>query len=1047
MTENPTFLAYKRAAEAGKPVFDQVMKETENPMQIATACLMKILDDNKDTEYGRKYGFDKIKSVADYQKKIPVITYDDIAEPLERMMKGGKNILTAYQFDHMNETSGTIGAMKVVPMTNEQTQMFVKYNRMYTDGLMAKFLSPEWMQYRAFCTSEGNHRKLESGITVGCASSKMVDFIGGRDKADAFMRIMYTSPIDASAPLKGTDAKYLHARFFLEERNAGGIVSGFFSLVSLYLKYIADHYKTLIHDIRTGTISPHISIDDEAREAIMAKIHPNPERAAELEEIFKDGSDFPFIPKVWPNMQYVVGVGADGFASFDKTITERYGGGHLKRIYSGITASEGLFSVPVSTDNPDSVLAPGAGFMEFLPVDANDDFSKIVTMDALEEGKIYEIIYTNFSGFYRYRMSDAVMCTGHLNATPLVQFMYRVNRTVNLVCEKTTEKAIALSVEKAAEKNGIKLEGFNMYPNADVFPVRYDFLLETPNGETPDIPAEKIAKDIHDALCEYNAEYEDCANVDHTIGLPMVGWLEKGTNDNYIDLMAAKGKSPSQIKPARIITNELQRSFFYRMMKNDSNMNKALALEAVDRDQESIINIGDAIWDNPENKLHEEFASKLICDTLESHGFTIEKGICGISTAFKATYGNGMPKIGILAEFDALPGLSQQAGKTTRCPAKKNGLGHGCGHNLIAGGSVGAAIAMKEYLQEYPNRGTVVLYGCPDEEVTGTKTFMARDGAFDDLDLALCWHPSEINMVPFGITSAVLDVKYTFRGKASHAALFTGEVNNALDGAELMNIGVKYLRAQYPDVVNIGSSYGEAGEDAPNVIQEKATTHYCIRTRKLKDMKFFSERIHSISQGAALMSATKVEENIVGACSGFIPNREVASSVFSNFYKIGTPKYSEEDLASAKKMIDANGFSNRMSTYVIGLVDNHDIRKNLLHSQDWVLFKGIVPPTNYEVYNPTSTDVGDVSRICPVGQLNVASYAIGTPQHSWQLVSMGKSGVAHKAMLTAAKVLAGSAIDFFEKPAMVQRAKNDFEERTNGNKYHSLLPDKLKLPK
>jgi len=1022
MNTNPTFLANKRAVEAGKTVYQAVIEETKHPMDIARQSLMKLLDDNKDTEYGKKYGFADIHSIEEYQKRVPVITYDNVAEDLQRMLDGEKNVLTAYELNHMNETSGTIGAMKVIPMTNEQTAMFVKYNRNYTDGLMGIELGEDWMQYRSFCTSEGCHRTAPSGITVGCASSKMVDYIGGRDKADAFMRILYTSPIDAAAPIPGTDSKYLHARFFLEERNVGGIVTGFFSLVSLYLKYIADNYKMLINDIRTGTIDPSISIADSARESIMSKIQPNPLRAAELEKIFENGSDFPFLPLVWPNMTHMSGVGGSTFASFDKTINERYGGQHLKRIYSGITASEGLFSIPAGIDNLDSIIAPGAGFIEFLPVDAKDDFSQIVTMDKLEVGKVYEIVYTNLAGLYRYRMSDAVMCTGFFNSTPLVQFMYRVNRTVNLVCEKTTEQAITLSVEKVASELGIKLEAYNMYPNADEFPVRYDFLIETTDGVIPDIDKETISKALNSALCEYNAEYEDCANVDHTIGLPYVAWLEKNTNDKYVDLMAAQGKSPSQIKPARVITNDLQKSFFFKMRKAD--MTKAKALDAIQREEKQIITLSDDIFDNPECSLNEKFAAGSICKYLSSQGFEVKEGAYGIPTAFTATYGKGSPRIGILAEYDALPVV-----------------GHACGHNLLAGGCVGAAISLKEYLEAYPDRGTVILFGCPDEEVLGTKTYMARDGAFNDLDFALCWHPAEVNIVPFGITSAVTDIRYTFSGKSEHFALAGADIRNALDGAELMNIGVKYLRSQYQNSVNIGYSYSNAGSDAPNIIQNEATTHFCIRTRKLKDMQFFVDRVNDIAKGASLMSATDMKSQVVGACSGYVPNRELSSVLYENFAEVGEPQFTDEDMDLAEKMQQAKGNSMRIVKDMLAMVDNFTLRKSLTDRQTGTMFCGIIPPTNYEVYNPTSTDVGDVSRVCPVGQINVSTVPIGTPAHSQQFADMGKTGIAHKGMIVAAKVLAATAIDMMENPAHVQRAKNDFTERTNGHPYSCPLPD------
>jgi len=323
---------------------------------------------------------------------------------------------------------------------------------------------------------------------------------------------------------------------------------------------------------------------------------------------------------------------------------------------------------------------------------------------------------------------------------------------------------------------------------------------------------------------------------------------------------------------------------------------------------------------------------------------------------------------------------------------------------------------------------------------------MARDGAFNDLDLALCWHPADINIVPFGITSAVTDVQYTFRGKSEHVVLANGDIRNALDGAELMNIGVKYLRSQYQNSVNIGYAYSNAGSDAPNIVQDVATTHFCIRTRKLKDMTFFVDRVNDVAKGASLMSATELTSRVVGACSGFVPNRELASVLYENFTHVGTPQYSDEELAQVAELQKDNTNTKRYLRELIGIVDNFSIRKSLTDSQTGNMFNGIIPPTNYEVYNPTSTDVGDVSRVCPVGQISVSTVPVATTAHSIQFAKMGKTSIAHKGMLTAAKVIAATAIDMMENPARVQLAKNDFTERTNGHPYRCPLPDDVTMP-
>lgn len=1038
---NPTYQTNKQSAERSLPVYEAVLEETKRPMEIATATLLSILDDNKDTEYGRKYGFADIHSIEDFQAKVPVITYDDIAADMERMMNGEKNVLTAYPFDHMNETSGSIGAMKVIPLTQQMTQMFVKYNRAYTDGLMAKLLDPDkWMPLRAFCTSEGNHRMLPSGISVGSASSKMVDYIGGPEKADKFMRTLYTSPIDASAPKPGVDAKYLHARFFLEEKHVGGIVSSFFSLASLYLKYIADNYEMLIDDIENGTINPSVAITPEALDSIKAKIAPNPYRAQELREIFKNGSDFPFIPEVWPDMYYIIGVGADGFSNFDQTISERYGGDKLIRIYSGVTASEGLFSIPSGLNNPDSILAPGAGFMEFLPVEAGDDFSKLVTMDKLQEGKIYEIVYTNFAGLYRYRMSDAVQCTGFFNKTPLVQFMYRVNRTINLVCEKTTEKALNATVEKTEKDLGIKIDAYTVYPNGNEFPVRYDFLLES-DGKIPEnITPEQIAKTLNDNLCVFNAEYEDCMNVDHTIGMPTVSWLLPDTNAKFIDLMVAHGKSPSQQKPVRIITNDIQKQFFLKMRVQKDALTKEQTSDSVARLKDVICGVSDRIWDHPEAHFGEHYAADQLCECLRENGFAVERPVAGLETAFKASFGSGSPVVGLLAEYDALPGLSQEAGLLFKKPIENQELGHGCGHNLLAGGSLGAALAIKRYLEHYPDRGTVVLFGCPDEERTGAKVIMAREGLFDGLDLALAWHPADMNLIPFGTTSAVRDFNFTFKGEAAHTATGFGDKYNALDAAEIMNVGLQYLRNRVARDAQIDYAFADAGRDAPNVVQDSVTVHYCIRSARRKYLEGLVQKVDNLAEGAAMMTSTKVEKKLVGACSGLVSNSILCHLLYENFRKLGAPVFSQEDVEYAKALHEVSGYTARGLKYMASQMEDKKTRDALLKSVSDILCSQIIPPTNHEIHNPSATDVGDVSRICPVAQLNVVTMPLGAEGHTWQAVAVGKSGMAHQGMLKAAEVLAHTAIEIFENPSIAVNAKLEHTERTGGHPYECPLP-------
>lgn len=565
MINDITRQTYEHNSEQGLAAWeDFINNETNKPMELTTELLMKLINDNKDTEYGKKYDFANIHSVEEYQKKVPVVVYDDLAPYLERMMAGEKNLLTAYEYNHFNETSGTVGAPKVVPMTDKQSEVFAKYNNLIMYGIIRKNLPEDWMNGRGFCTSSGNCRTLPSGLTVGEASAKMADYIkGGKEALDAMIRTMYTSPLEGLNPEHGSDTKYIHTRFALMDKEVRGMVTGFYSVVVLFLRYIEDNIDILINDIEKGTISDEIELPDSVRESLLKKIEPMPERAAELREAFKDGTDTPWVKKVWPHFSYLTGAGGDGFEIYDRLIKEHFTGDGVANIYSGVTASEGLWSVPSGVNDFDSILAPCAAFVEFLPVEAGDDFSKCVTLDKLEVGKIYELIITNLSGFWRYRMSDAVIVTGFCNKTPKVQFMYRVNRTINLAEEKTTEKALQIAVENTCKEMGIELADFSVYPNTDVTPNRYDFLIE-PLHEINKFDMDALKESVFKNLCQANPVYFDCYD-DHWLDKPEVWLLQPETSLLYRDMMVFRGASLNQLKPVRVIMNERQRKFFFAL--------------------------------------------------------------------------------------------------------------------------------------------------------------------------------------------------------------------------------------------------------------------------------------------------------------------------------------------------------------------------------------------------------------------------------------------------------------------------------------------------
>ena len=567
MNESLTMLANKESAKAGREVYLSVInEETKKPREMQEQLIMELLKENADTEYGKKYGFADMHTVDDYRKKVPVQVYDDFAPYIERIMNGEKNILTAYTIDQVNFTSGTVGAKKFIPMTDRQTRVFMKYNHLYLNGLKAELLPEEWMSGKAFCPNEGTCTVNESGITIGCASAKNAAVLKDNSSMQAqMMRAIFTSPVEAIVPEKGTDTKYLHMRFALAERNLTGIFTGFYNVLVHYFQYLANNYEMLINDIEKGTIDESIEMPESVRESVLRQIQPNPERAKELRTAFADGVDVPFLKKVWPNLCYLSGAGGDGMAVYDRKIKEKYSGDLVHNIYSGITSSEGLWSVPSGVDTLDNILAAGSAFMEFLPVDAGDDFSEAVLIDELEEGKIYELIITNLSGLYRYRMSDAIKVTGFINKTPLVQFMYRVNKTINIAAEKTTEMMLDKIVHDTAEELGFFLSDYCVYPNYDEEPGRYDFLIET-GDDGPRVSIEELQACVSRNLKKTNPIY---AYVEEhgQLGEPEVKLLQPETGLLYRDMMAFKGANLSQLKPVHVISNEQQRKFFFGLIE------------------------------------------------------------------------------------------------------------------------------------------------------------------------------------------------------------------------------------------------------------------------------------------------------------------------------------------------------------------------------------------------------------------------------------------------------------------------------------------------
>ena len=551
--------------DLGRKVLEDFEEITKNPKEESFNLLFKILDDNKDTEYGKKYHFEDIHTVEDYQKMVPVINYDDVSEYIERMKLGEKNILTVYPFRHMNETSGTTGKPKSIPLTDKQSEVFMKYNNQYTFGIIDKYLDPSWVKGRVFSPAEGKHITLDSGITVGCAASITADVIKGDfEPFSSQIKALYTSPAEAMVPGPEIDTKYIHLRFALMDKDIVGISAPLYTNIIILMIYIYNNYEIFINDIENGTIDPSITLPDDIRESLLKKIEPMPERAEELREIFKNGPDIQFMPLIWPKLQYISGVGTADFSIYSEMLKEKFHGGKIHNIYSGIVASEGLWSVPAGVDNVNSILVPNSAFMEFLDVEFGDDFSKCVTIDQLEEGKTYEIIATNFSGLYRYRVSDAVKVKGFYNKTPIVEFMFRVKKTINMAGEKTTEDMLKRAISDTLDELDLFFKDYAVYPDFSQVPGQYIVMIETIDEKRFSISRETLSKVFLEKLCNINPQFKWRYEIGR-IQAPDVYFEKIGAQNLFKEKMLAEEKVHSQFKPVHLIRTEEQKEFFLNL--------------------------------------------------------------------------------------------------------------------------------------------------------------------------------------------------------------------------------------------------------------------------------------------------------------------------------------------------------------------------------------------------------------------------------------------------------------------------------------------------
>jgi len=465
---------------------------------------------------------------------------------------------------------------------------------------------------------------------------------------------------------------------------------------------------------------------------------------------------------------------------------------------------------------------------------------------------------------------------------------------------------------------------------------------------------------------------------------------------------------------------------------------KRTAFKWLEENRDRITEISDKIWEYAELGLIEFKSSKLLADELERHGFKVERGVAGMPTAFVASWGEGKPVIGIMGEYDALPGLSQKP-VPYREPLKPGAPGHGCGHNIHGTSGMAAALAVKYAMEKHGIKGTIKFFGCPAEENFDGKVFMVRAGYFNDVDAVISHHPSSMNAVTLKSSLAVKSVKFHFYGKASHAAGSPEEGRSALDAVELMNVGVNYMREHIIQEARIHYII-EKGGTQPNIVPDYARSWYYIRAPEPEQVDEIYNWILDIAKGAALMTRTEVKIEFISGISNLIPNRTIAELIVKNMREIGLPKYSENELEFLKQIAKTIPRESKINA----------LRKSKRPGWERLIDKlvddEIPDPWGEGEVFPASTDVADVSWITPTVEFSVATYALGTPGHSWQVVAQSRAGIAHKALIFAAKVMAATALDLLTNKELLDKAKEEHKRRLRGRKYKPPIPPEHKPP-
>ncbi len=442
----------------------------------------------------------------------------------------------------------------------------------------------------------------------------------------------------------------------------------------------------------------------------------------------------------------------------------------------------------------------------------------------------------------------------------------------------------------------------------------------------------------------------------------------------------------------------------------------AFIIKQLDNNTERYSKVAREIWENPELGYLEYTSSKILVEELKSAGFNVEEGVAGMPTSFVATYDKGGPVIGFLAEYDALPGLSQDA-VPFRKVLVEEGNGHGCGHNLFGTAVVASGVALKNWIDENDKKATIKIFGTPAEEGGAGKVYMVREGFFNDVDAVINWHPSDKNAANASTCTAVMQGYFRFHGQSAHAAAAPERGRSALDGVEAMNMMVNMMREHVDQESRIHYVITKGGM-AANVVPDYAEVEYMVRHPDVTEVKAMWERVKKAAEGAAMGTGTKMELELVAGIYGLLPNETLSKAMHKSLTSVGGVEYNADEMEFAKTI---------QKTFDSPKTPSLENAKKI---QPYQL-----------THFPASTDVGDVSYVVPTVGLGTATWVPGTAAHSWQAVAADGMSIGYKGMMIAAKTMALTGKDLILNPLLIKEARKEFDERLDGLTYEPLIGD------